>query len=175
MLVNVAGANEHDVPQLGLPLQLEIPDVLPVQRRLQRVEPGVVVVEPELGPFDGGTDGRASGWVRCARDQGERETGYRACETHQAEIERRELGCALAIGDLHHEDAEREDLHPRSDVGHGEAGPEQTEVAGAECVEQRVCLLGASIVGPDLADVSDSRHIGDAGTSRAADISRGHA
>ena len=43
----------------------------------------------------------------------------------------------FALGDLHDEDAEGKDLHPSADIGNGHSGDEQTEVAGAEGVEQR--------------------------------------
>jgi len=45
------------------------------------------------------------------------------------QIERSELGVAITVGDLHDEDAERKDLHPRADVGDSEAGPEVAEFA----------------------------------------------
>jgi hypothetical protein len=43
---------------------------------------------------------------------------------------------ALAVGDLHDEDAQGEDLHPPADIGDGEARDQQAEVTGTEGVEQ---------------------------------------
>jgi hypothetical protein len=64
---------------------------------------------------------------------------------------------ALALGDLHDEDAEGEDLHPPADVGHGETGDQQSEITGTQSVEQRDLLCGSILASP-RARLSDLSH-----------------
>ena len=68
----------------------------------------------------------------CSPEQTECETGDRARQTDETEIERSQLRHAVADRELDHQPPEPVDLHPRSDVRDDEAEPEESEVAELE-------------------------------------------
>ena len=56
------------------------------------------------------------------------ESGHRPRQPREAQVERSEPDAAVALRELHQEDAEREDLYPRAEPDR-RARPEQAEVA----------------------------------------------
>ena len=79
--------------------------------------------------------------IRAVRDDAaeetEREPGDRAREPDQTEVERRELRGGVPDRQLHDEPPEAELLHPRADVRHEQADPEEAEVTVEERRQRR--------------------------------------
>jgi len=66
-----------------------------------------------------------------AREQRAWDPGNGARESHQSEVQRRELRDTVSLRDLHDEQSQREDLHPPADVRDEQSCPDQSEVADA--------------------------------------------